>query len=141
MTAIAKTQPLPRRTLWATRRIHMPAFFGALVLAPILDTALTFFLIIPLFALYMGAPFYLLIGTPTLLWMLSQAECRPVNCAVAAVLSSTTASALVLAYSWITQDESLSQAALLYLFFGAIFAPIWGATFGYLYMFFTKPTA
>ena len=140
MTAFAKNQ-LPNRTLWASQPIHMPAFFGALFLAPILVTALTFFLVVPMFALIMGGLPYLILGTPILLWRLSQVPCTPSDCAVAAVSANTAASVLALLYCLSVQDDNLAGVVTLYMLFGTIFAPVWGATFGYLYNSFTKQSA
>ena len=50
------------------------AFFVALIGGPLLVTAATLWLVIPVFALMLGGPLYLAIGTPLLLWHLGRHE-------------------------------------------------------------------
>ncbi len=125
-------------TLWPTHVIHMPAFFGALILAPLLVTALSFYVVIPVFALMFGAPIYLALGTPLLLWQLSRIPCTSSDCAAAALLANAAACALAMLYSALTQNDDLVGLTLFYLFFGSIFAPLWGGMFGWLYLKFTR---
>lgn len=133
MTALANT-----RTLWPIRTIHMPAFFGALVLAPLLVTALSFYLFVPIFALAMGGPLYLVLGAPFLMWWLSRRPCDGGEIAMAALLINAAACALFMAYGALIGEEDLASVALLYLLFGSIFAPLWGGMFGWLYTKFTR---
>ncbi len=128
----------PHHTLWPSHIIHIPAFFSALILAPLLVTALSFYVVIPVFALLFGAPFYLAIGTPLLLWLLSRRPCSAGDCATAAIIANVVFCTLTMLYAALTKNEDILGFVAFYLLFGSIFAPLWAGTFGWLYLKFTR---
>lgn len=127
-----------KNMLWPSHVIHMPAFFGALILAPLLVTALSFYVVVPVFALLFGAPFYFALGTPLLLWLLSRKPCTSGDCATAALLANGAACVFAMIFGTLTQNDEIYGMVFFYLLFGSIFAPLWGATFGWLYLKFTR---
>lgn len=119
--------------------VDIIAFVAALIAAPLLVTVLGCVLVVPVFALILGAPVYLIVGTPLLLWHLSR---RPARAGDIACLAFAANAALVIAASGAarfaprgTIDDSIPYL----LAIGLIFAPIWGATFAYLYRAFMNP--
>lgn len=128
-------------TLYPSQRIHATAFFAALVLAPLCVTGATFWLVVPVFALLMGTPAYLILGTPLLLWHLSRKPCVAGEVAFLAFAANLAAMAATLLTALFLQDKGLHEFALLYFGFGLIFAPLWGWMFGTLYTHFTRNAA
>ena len=119
--------------------VDIIAFFAALIAAPLLVTVLGFIFVVPVFALILGAPVYLSVGTPLLLWHLSR---RPARADDIAVLALTANAALVIAASGVTHFAprgTIDDSIPFLLAFGLIFAPLWGATFAYLYRAFMNP--
>lgn len=116
------------------------AFVGALVLAPIAVTALSFLLVIPLFALVLGGPIYLIIGTPVLLWMVGRYPPKAWRFALAGFLANLALCALVFAADrFIPSLAETSFGENLYLaLWGLVFAPIWAAAFALLYRRFNR---
>ena len=112
------------------------AFFGALVLAPGLVGLLGLPLVVPPFATILGAPLWLGLGTPALLWMVGRYPPRFATYALFAVAGHIIlcGGALLIAL-WrpdlIPRPES--ELIMVYLIFGAIFAPLWGGLFAKLY--------
>ena len=125
-------------TLWPNQIINIPAFFGALILAPLLVTALSFYVVIPVFALMFGGPLYLALGTPLLLWLLSRQPCTSRDCATAALLANAAVCALAMLYGAAIRNDDIFGVTFFFLLFGSIFAPLWGGTFGWLYLKFTR---
>lgn len=120
------------------------AFWVALIGAPILVTLpalsayfssvpISFFYI-PIFALVLGGPVYLVIGTPLLLWSLRQHEITPGSIAVLAVIAQI--AVVIVSTVVVVLFSQIELSTLIPLFggFGMIFAPLWGATFGWLYL-------
>ncbi len=126
------------RTLWPTRRVHMPAFFGALLLAPLIITGATFWLFVPLAALFMGGPLYLILGGPLLLWHLSRKPCDASETAWLAVLANVAALVCSFLFAAAMESKDLMLTSVYYTGFGFIFAPLWGWMFGLLYSRFTR---
>lgn len=126
------------RLFWPQRRIHMPAFFGALILAPLIGSAAWFFLVIPVFALIFGLPLYFALGTPTLLVRLGRGPATGYDTAFLAFLVNLLACLMAGIAAMVAQDEHLGTLAVLYLVFGSLVAPIWGGAFGWLYRRFTR---
>lgn len=110
------------------------AFFAALVGAPLLVTAATLWLFfIPLAALIIGGPIYLVVGTPLLLWFLAFNDVsigRIVWVALTAIAVLVGLTALFL-----TLNEQTRQLETLFVFapFALIFGSVWAATFAVLY--------
>lgn len=113
------------------------AFTLALIGAPCLVTLLTFWAWIPVLALAMGAPLYLLFGTPVMWRALRRGMTRKGDFAWLGL--KTNAVACVFAFPILILFEGQPGIAdatgicVIYLFFGSIFAPIWGAVFAWLY--------
>ncbi|MCV2892909.1 hypothetical protein [Lentibacter sp. XHP0401] len=136
MSALTKSH-----LLYPTQRIHMPAFFAALVLAPIIITGATFWLVVPVFAVVIGAPAYLGLGLPLLIWHLSRAPCNAGEIAALAFVSNFTALCLTTFAAFALGKEQIVEATIFYFGFGLIFAPLWGWMFGLLYNRFTRNAA
>lgn len=117
------------------------AFVLALILAPILFTLCSFWLMfIPVVALVFGGPAYLVVGTPVLLAVALWAPLRPEICAKAAFGSIAVLTLVAFAASLVLQTQADEAGAILmFAAFAALFATVWGATFGTLYVWFTQP--
>jgi hypothetical protein len=109
------------------------AFFAALIAAPLLFTALTFWVVlIPVAALFVGGLPYLILGTPVLLVMLLRGPCTTDRMANAAIVTTTILSAPMLLGGLFLGGEGLlpmfgiSLACM-------VFAAGWAATFASLY--------
>ncbi|MGJ8615317.1 MAG: hypothetical protein ACSHWS_00665 [Sulfitobacter sp.] len=116
------------------RQIPWVPFLSALIAAPLLITALTFWItIIPYFALIMGGPIYLLFGTPILIWHLRRHPPRVLPIVLLALISLLGLIPIALIIWAITGDDSVMEALLAFLIYGAGFAAIWSATFVLIY--------
>ncbi|MBM7066058.1 hypothetical protein [Actibacterium sp. 188UL27-1] len=113
------------------------AFTLALIGAPCLVTLLTFWAVIPIFALGMGAPLYLLFGTPVMWRALRRGHRRKAYFAWLGFKTNAVAS--IVAFPILALFEGQPDIAdalgicILFLAFGSIFAPLWGAVFAWLY--------
>ena len=121
------------------------AFFIALVGGPILFTLATFWLLlIPVFALGFGAIPYLLLATPTLLVYMRRNPATPASIARVSLASFVVGWLICTALATQIMGAGIASAALWILAFGTLFAPCWGASFGWLYVklardFYAKP--
>ena len=132
MTVAEKIQPSP--LLWSAHPIHIPAFFGALFLAPVVIGIIGIpFFFISLAAVVFGAPVYFGLGAPIMFWLLSRGIRNAGTFALAGFLVNL---AVCLCGYAISYDEP--EVANLYLVFGSVFAPIWAVTFVAFYHDFTK---
>lgn len=120
-------------TLWPTHRVHIPAFFGALILAPLAFAAMSFILVIPVFAVFFGALPYLVFGGPALFWALSQGIRKPTELAMVGFCANAVFVVISASYVAATTPRELDAYLGLFAGFGSIFAPLWGLTFGHLY--------
>lgn len=110
------------------------AFFFALIGAPLAVAAGGFWaLLIPVFAVVMGGPFYLAIGMPVLLWHLGRRPPEPWRIAGLALLSFAIPAVVTLAYFYFAMGPREAQQLLVFAGFGAVFAPLWGGIFGIFY--------
>ena len=141
-----RTLLYPPDVPYPTRYIIDPvAFFLALVGGPLLFTFLSFwFLFIPVFALVLGAPAYLIIGTPLLLWHLRHHHGDPDDLAWLAFKAIALGLFGVMALAALTQNGDLFGAGMVFGGFAAIFGPAWAYFFGRVYArlrrdFFAKP--
>ena len=120
-------------------------FFAALILAPLLVAALTFWIFfIPVAAVFFGGPVYLIIGTPLLLWYLRHNDSDPVDLSWLAFKVIALGLFLGLALGAATSNEDIYGVTLFLCGFGMIFGPAWAYAFGKLYCFmrrdfFAKP--
>ncbi len=126
--------------------IHAGPFTLALILSPILVAALTyplglllgsFLFAIPTFAVMIGGPLYLVLGTPILLIYLKHRHCNAVE---TAGLAALTIAVLMLVDS-AARGLHGQTGFLHYLQFGLIMAPIWGGAFGLIYTYLTRHRA
>lgn len=108
------------------------AFVAALVLAPVTVTLITCLTIIPIFALVLGGPVYLIVGTPVLLWMVGRYPPVFSTFAVAGILGMFALFALAGAYHAVLPDQGASELLAIYLW-GMVFAPLWAGTFAPIY--------
>lgn len=132
------------RTAGPRHIIDPVAFILALIGGPILVTAISFWLVVPVFALMIGGPLYLAVGTPVLLWRL-QREVRDIfELAVLAMKAVVVLTLGAIAYLCLTSQEGQIPSLLTMALFALVFAALWTATFGWLYHrlcrdFFTHP--
>jgi hypothetical protein len=118
------------------------AFVAALILAPLLFTLLTFWVVlIPVAALFIGGLPYLILGTPVLLMMLLQGPCTMGRMALAGMFTIAITFALAVMGNIALGSKDLSEVIGLGLC-SMIFAPLWAATFAKLYnRFYHHPAA
>lgn len=120
-------------TLWPTRPIHVPAFFLALIGAPLVTAAGGFWLfLVPVFAVPFGAAAWLVLGTPTLMWFLSR---HPNSTAYIPAVALAGHLLSLCAYGALSRlsGADVLPATQVYGILGALFAPLWGAAFAMLY--------
>ena len=123
-----------RRAIQPHYIIDPVAFFVALIGGPLLVTLLTFWVVfIPVFALAFGGPFYLLIGTPLLLWHLSRTSGKTDDIVALAFLANMAIFAFGALAAVVSNDEGILTGTMFIAGFGVIFAPAWAWGFGYLY--------
>lgn len=108
------------------------AFVCALISAPIVVTLVTGVTIIPIFALVFGAPLYLIVGTPTLLWMVGRYPPQFFPFALAGITSIIVLLGGTAVLHLICPDLGAVEYQP-YLMMGAVFAPLWAGTFAPLY--------
>lgn len=120
--------------------IEPVAFVLALILAPVLFTLCSFWLMfIPVVALVFGGPVYLVVGTPVLLALALWSPLTPRTCAKAAFGSVAVLTLVALAGNLAMQHQADDTGGILiFAAFAALFATVWGATFGNLYVWLTK---
>lgn len=111
------------------------AFVTALIGGPLLVTAVSFWLLfIPVYALVLGGPIYLVIGTPLLLIYLRRAPVSLKGVSVLALLPVAALMLLILLWGLISRDDDIIRGGLLFGLFGLFFAPLWAAAFGWVYL-------
>jgi hypothetical protein len=109
------------------------AFAGALVLAPLLVTALTFALaLIPVAALILGGLPYLVFGGPVFLWMVTRYPATGGTFAVGGLVAHVLFM-LCFAAKEIAAPSQIGEMLAVFALFGVPFSAGWGATFGWLY--------
>jgi hypothetical protein len=133
-----------KNTLWPKARaarvpIDPVAFFVALISGPVLVTIVFFWvLLIPVAALMLGGPVYLLIGTPLLLIYLARPSATSTGVAVLAFWANAAMCLVVFVALSIARNDD-APAVLGILAFGSIFAPLWGLTTGSIYFRLCRP--
>ncbi len=121
------------------------AFFIALIGGPLLFTALSFWaLLIPVFALILGGPIYLVVGTPVLLWYLRNHDGDPSALGFLSLKVIGFLAPLTILISAAISDEELLLIGIYSIGFCMFFAAAWAYCFGRIYQhlrrdFFAKP--
>ncbi len=122
-------------------RIDIAAFIMALIAAPLLVTALTFWIaFIPVYALVFGGPVYLLVGTPVLLLLARKTRLTAATCAEAgcwAMVALTAIGVVIAPFAGYGMDDV--GFILMVGVISSVFATVWAGTFGMLYNNFIKP--
>ncbi len=136
----------PPQVPYPTRYVIDPvAFFIALIGGPMLFTALSFWILfIPVFALVLGGPVYLVVGTPVLLWYLRNHDGDPVDLSTLGIEAMGCLGLLLPVVAAFARDGDLLSSGLFFIGFGMIFAGAWAYCFGRIYQylrrdFFAKP--
>ncbi|PIE15124.1 MAG: hypothetical protein CSA70_00570 [Rhodobacterales bacterium] len=112
-------------------------FIIALGVAPIVVALLTFWILrIPVVALVLGGPYYIAFGGPVLYWRLTRGPLAVFEAAFLALGVNLFLGGGTWAWGQIIEDSELITRGHVYLFFGSIFAPLWGGTFAALYVLF-----
>ena len=131
MTEITKIQeksPKPRHS------VNPTAFFCALIGAPLVVTALSFWTVIGLFALPFGIIPYLVIGTPTLLWAVGRLKPRFSDYALLGFSANLTVGLFLFMFlNAHPRFHTEAQTVGFIMGFGLIFAPLYAGAFGSLY--------
>lgn len=110
------------------------AFFVALIGGPLMVTLATcWILFIPVIALGLGGPVYLILGTPLLLIHLHRNAGDTGEITFLAFLANLSLFPLAVVADVLGDPWDLSEGILFYGAFGMIFAPAWAAGFGYVY--------
>lgn len=118
--------------------IGAPCVITAIFSVPLLITVDSVVFWLPLLALVMGFPVYVLVGAPALYWYVSQSEPRIWVAMAMGLASNCVASALI----WIADallGSGFIEFGLLYLFYGSIFAPVWAGGFAWGYLKLRRP--
>lgn len=124
--------------LWPTPRarkylIDPVAFFLALFGAPLSVAVVFFWALFPVFAVPLGAPFYLIIGTPLILFSLSRRPPKTGQFAAMAFVANFATPVLYWVYVATFHTGDGPEGAMIFFGFGAVFAPLWGAAFAVIY--------
>ena len=115
-------------------------FFVALIGAPVLVTLASFWLLmIPVAALFMGGPIFLVTATPVLLWWLGRHEPDAAPIAGLGFVANLGVTALIYLAGLRAGQSDASNLAMIYLIFGSVFAPVWSAVFAWLYRWLRRP--
>jgi|AntRauMFilla1563_2_1112583.scaffolds.fasta_scaffold07198_3 hypothetical protein len=137
---------LPPPVPYPPRYIIDPvAFFVALIGGPLLFTALSFWaLFIPVFALGLGGPLYLVIGTPLLLCYLRRNDGDPGDLAALAFKVMVLALVPITLLALLIGEKEVFGFGFAFSGFGMIFGPAWAYFSGWIYQrlrreFFAKP--
>ncbi len=131
VTTAAPRKPLPT--------LDLIAFLGALILAPLVATLMTFYLVIPIGALFSGGPAFVVIGGPILFVTALYRPLTSKRCAVAAFATVGGALAVLAPFHLLVNGTEDLGVLLFFGICALIFAPFWGATFGWLYRSFASP--
>lgn len=141
----AEVPKTPPQNANARYVIDPVAFFVALFGGPILFTVATCWLmLIPVGALIVGGPPYLLIGTPVLLYHLSRNPAQPGDLAGVALAVCLVPCLIAVLCAALIGAHGAAMLILFILICAAIFAPCWAACFAVLYRlmardFYTEP--
>ncbi len=115
------------------RHLVDPVAFGlAMIGGPLLTAILGApALLIPSFATLLGGPIYLLIGVPVMLIALRRRPLEPGGWALLALTTHLSLFTPIFLLAWLADGNF--DGTSMFLFFGSVFAPIWGAVSGAIY--------
>ncbi len=134
MPKIAKRKEAPEGGPKPRYSVNPTAFLFALIGAPIVVTVFSFWTIIGLFALPVGAIPYLVIGTPILLWAVGRIKPAFGAYALLGICGNLfMATCFVFIVVPMVGVTEAVQIISIYAAFGMIFAPLYAGTFGWLY--------
>lgn len=127
---VTKPPPVPR-----VRYIIDPvAFFVALIGAPLVVAAAGFWAaFVPVIAVAFGGPVYLIVGLPVLLFWLSRRPADSGEIAGLALASLAAGLAITALIGLALGSKDVTGVLAFFGGFGVVFAPLWGACFGWLY--------
>ncbi len=113
-------------------QVALSPFLVCLVRAPLLVALLGFWMVnIPVFALVLGAPTYLLFGGPAFYLTICQGASSPMMHMMAGVMAHIVSIPAMVLYFGI--NERAMNGISVMVQFSFVFAPLWGLTFGFLY--------
>lgn len=112
--------------------INPVAFVVAFVLSPVLVTLLSFWMVIPVAALFIGCPAYVVVGLPVLLLDMLYNKPNTNRIAFLAFISVLVLGGLWWVYLRLIQDDEAGIWMLFYTF-ALIFAPLWTLPFTLIY--------
>lgn len=122
------------------RPIHPWPFILAMIGGPLIVTLCLFWVfLIPVFALIAGGPFYIILGSPVLLIWLTRHAPDVDEISILALLTH----ASLFGSLWLILtlfNSRQAELAAFYAIAGLIFAPLWGAVTGWLYICLTRET-
>jgi hypothetical protein len=130
-----------------TRLTNMPlpfdpvAFALALIGGPLLVTLLTCWLLfIPVAALIVGGPIYLIVGTPVLLWMVGRYPPEVSHFALAAFTANIVLCLLIVVVQILipAARDSGTREFILLPVCGLFFGPLWAGAFASIYRRFNR---
>lgn len=135
---------IPKGPLWPRPRparyvIDPVAFFVALIGGPLLITAATFWLFIPVAALAFGGPMYLVLGTPTLLWLLRRYPPDTDTIVLAAIIANVFDAGVIALWATLQSGPDAFGLAIMYGGMGTLFAGVWAMSFAWLYRSLRRP--
>ena len=111
-----------------------PRFLIAFLIAPLLFTLLTFWLIVPLYALMLGGPLYLIAGLPLAAWFLRNRTSGCIEIILLALACQLLQVPIFFVTAWYSNDWNMLDALPAFLLFGALFAVLWTLTFLVIYL-------
>ena len=88
-------------------------------------------LFIPTFAVMLGGPIYLAVGIPVMLVYMRRHRPPPMDWGLLAFATHLALFLPIFALAW--QSGTNVDSARIYLLFGSLFAPLWGAVSGVIY--------
>ncbi len=125
----------------AESRIDIGVFVCALILAPIITGVALFFLVVPLFAIPVGAIPYLLFGTPaywlTLRGLKNAGECTG-PLVKAGLVANVGSVAFFGLFIGLQSNFQAFQGLAVMVVLGFVFAALWSMVFGWIYGTFAK---
>ncbi len=115
------------------QRVRPLHLLFALILGPVAVTALTFWLYIPIFALLLGAPFYLIAGFPAAWFVFRNRALTTLGLVGLALVVNVLVAAALALWGAATGDADMLGRSAIHASYGSVFAAIWAAVSGLIY--------